>query len=158
MKKVGNKKYIFDLNNGDRWFLVDNTRNYIQEKILPQVNFTDRIKTSYYLSNDGYPHRDYFDVSNIFKLYDKPSDHNWDKETEEIYPSEGSDKLSLRADLKRVLRLEIILMKNEGLLTGNNLLDAGNENQLNDIKNAYKTRGGSFFGYLVKSKVDLSKL
>ena len=48
-----NKTYKFDLNNGDRQFLVDNMRNYIWKKILPRVNFTDRLKISYRLLNDA---------------------------------------------------------------------------------------------------------
>ena len=118
--------------------MVKNMVNFISNRILRFMNFSNKLRICYIL-NDGSHHYEHFDVDTIKYLYEKFSNENWDKITEEICPSEGSDKLILHVDYKRIVFIEFILYKQSIEYDG------------------YKTRGGSFFKYLVKSKTDLTK-
>ena len=83
-------------------------------------------------------------------LYKKFTDKYWNIQSDNIYPTEGSDKLILHVNLVRLRRITFIVTKNKDIYHPNE------ENEKND-KTTYKTAGGTFFPYLVKSKVDLSR-
>ena len=132
------KKIRIRINLNQSREMVQNMVNFISNRILRFMNFSDILKICF-ITNDGSHHYEYFNVDSIKYLFEKFSNENWDKITEEICPSEGSDKLILHMDYKRITFIEFTLYKNS--------ID-------ND---GYKTRGGSFFKYLVKSKTDLVK-
>ena len=125
-------EYHINLEGPDRSFLVNNMRNYVITQIFSNMTFNDVLKV-YYTLDDGTPHYEYFNASNISYLIEKLSNNNWDRITDEIYPSEGSDMLLIRVDMKRITNIRFIIM-----------------HQNND-SSEYKTRDGKFFKYTVDS-------
>lgn len=132
------KKIHIQINLNESSEMVQNMVNFISNRILRFMNFSDRLQIRF-ITNDGSHHYEYFNVDNIKYLFEKFSNEKWNEITEEICPSEGSDKLILHMDYKRIVFIEFILYKRSIEYDG------------------YKTRGGSFFKYLVKSKTDLTK-
>ena len=128
-----------DLTGKAHELLVRNMKDFFFCEYLKRITFTDVVKIVYNL-DDGSTRFEYVDYSDLKYYYTKFSDENWDKETKELAPEYGSDKLLLQIDIRRVHFIGFIKWK-----------------PANDQK-SYNTRGGSFFPYLVKSKrVDLTK-
>lgn len=128
--------YTIDLTGDDRQFLVDNMRNYVVSRIFKHMIFSDRLKVDFWL-DDGSHHFEHFKVTDLVDLYEKFSDHNWDKVTDEIHPTEGgSDMLILHVDMKHITKIEFHIMSEE--------------------RNGYQTRAGLFFKYTVDSYTPLT--
>ena len=139
--------YTFDLDGVNHDALVENMYKYFRGKILRNKNMTDTLKISFILE-DGSKHYDYFHEEDMRYLVKKFSDEYWNQLTNEIYPAEGSDRLILHISLLRLKKIEFKIIKNTNVY---------HPNVVNNNKNGYKTNGGAFFSYLVKSKVDLRR-
>ena len=115
---------------------VSNMITFIDNRVLKRMNFSDIMKV-YYTLDDGSKHYDYINANNVKYLFAKFEDRNWNVVTDEIAPSQGSDNLIMHVDYKRITDIEFKIWTP------------------NSTHN-YKTRGGSFFKYTVKSRVDLT--
>ena len=110
--------------------------SFINNQVLKKMNFSDIMKI-YYTLDDGSKHYDYINATNIKHLFTKFEDKNWNVVTDHIAPTEGSDNLIMHVDYKRIMDIEFKIWTPKPNRT-------------------YKTRGGSFFKYTVRSPVDLT--
>ena len=109
---------------------------FIENQVLKKMNFSDIMKI-YYTLDDGSKHYDYVNATNIKHLFTKFEDENWNTVTDHIAPTEGSDNLIMHVDYKRISDIEFKIWTPKA-------------------NRIYKTRGGSFFKYTVRSPVDLT--
>ena len=141
--------------------MVENMINFINDRVLKFMNFSDRMKI-YFEMDDGSKHYQLFTCDNIKYLYEKFSNNNWDIVSDNICLSEGSDLLIVHINYRRITFIEFIVFNdnhfNNTNIDKNSENDKNNKNNKNNRKTKnIQTRGGSFFKYVVKSKVDLTK-
>ena len=58
--------------------MIENMINFIDNRILKFMNFSDRLKVLFKLDDSDLRHYEYFNCDNIKYLYEKFSNKNWD--------------------------------------------------------------------------------